>query len=151
MFKKPLAIVAAGLAGGTADILTAFVIYRPASPERILQAVAAGLLGPGSFDRGWTSAGIGLICHFAIATIFAGLYVVGASHAPVLLRKPVLGGLTFGVFVYGVMNAVVVPLSMAPERATPPDAMIALGLLAHAFFGIALALVAARLLCRPSH
>ena len=149
MSKKPLAIVAAGLAGGAADILTAFVIYRPASPERILQAVASGLLGPASFDQGMTSAAIGLICHFVISIIFAGLYVVGAGYAPVLLRKPILGGLTFGVFVYGVMNAIVVPLSMAADRTTPPDQMTALGLMAHAFFGIALAVTVARILRTP--
>jgi len=149
MSKKPLAILVAGLAGGLADILTAFVIYRPATPEQILQAVASGLLGPASFAQGWTSAGIGIVCHFAISILFASLYVVGAGHAPVLLRKPVLGGLTFGVFVYGVMNAIVVPLSLAPERPTPPDHMIALGLMAHAFFGIALAVMAARVLRTP--
>ena len=149
MSKKPFAIIAAGLAGGAADILTAFVIYRPASPDRILQAVASGLLGPASFDGGWTSAAIGAVCHFVIAIIFAGLYVVGAGHASVLLRKPVLGGLTFGVFVYGVMNAIVVPLSRAADRMTPPDHMTALGLLAHAFFGIALAVTAARILRTP--
>ncbi len=149
MSKKPFAIVAAGLAGGLADILTAFVIYRPATPDRILQAVASGLLGPAAFDQGMTSAAIGAVCHFAIAIIFAGLYVVGAGYAPVLLRKPVLSGLTFGVFVYGVMNAIVVPWSLAPERPVPPDPMIALGLLAHIFFGIALAVTAARILRMP--
>ena len=149
MSNKPLAIVAAGLAGGAADILTAFVIYRPAAPDVILQAVAAGLLGPASFDQGMTSVAIGAVCHFAISIIFAGLYVIGAGHAPVLLRKPVLSGLTFGVFVYGVMNAIVVPLSLAPERPMPPDHMIGLGLVAHAFFGIALAVMAARILRTP--
>jgi len=149
MSKKPLAIVAAGLAGGAADILTAFVIYRPATPDRILQAVGSGLLGPASFNQGWTSAAIGLVCHFVIAIIFAGLYVVGSSYAPVLLRKPVLSGVTFGVFVYGVMNSIVVPWSLAPERPVPPDHVIALGLMAHFFFGIAQALTAARILRTP--
>ncbi len=79
-----------------------------------------------------------------------GLFVVGAGYAPVLLQKPVLSGLTFGVFVYGVMNAIVVPLSLAPDRTTPPDHLTLLGLLAHAFFGIALALTAARLLRTPA-
>jgi hypothetical protein len=140
--------VLAGLAGGAADILTAFVIYRPATPERILQSVASGLLGPASFQGGWTSAAIGLVAHFVIAIIFGVMFVIAAGQAPVLLRRPVLSGLSFGVFVYGVMNAIVVPLSMAPARPAPPADMIGLGLMAHAFFGIALAFVAARLL-RP--
>ncbi|GAA0644929.1 hypothetical protein [Brevundimonas lenta] len=142
------AAVLAGLAGGAADILTAFVIYRPASPVQILQAVASGLLGPASFRGGMTSAAIGGVAHFAISIIFGAMFVIAAGQAPVLLRRPVLSGLSFGVFVYGVMNAIVVPLSMAPDRPVPPAHMIGLGLMAHAFFGIALALTAARLL-RP--
>jgi hypothetical protein len=149
MSNKPLAIFAAGLAGGAADILTAFVIYRPASPEQVLQAVASGLMGAAAFTQGWASAGVGAVCHFAISILFASLYVAAAGYSPVLLRKPVLSGLTFGVFVYGVMNAIVVPLSLAPDRPPPPDHMIALGLMAHAFFGIALAVMAARVLRTP--
>ncbi|MDI1325676.1 MAG: hypothetical protein PSV23_02645 [Brevundimonas sp.] len=140
------AAVLAGLAGGAADILTAFVIYRPAPPMRILQAVGSGLLGTASFQHGPGSAAVGLIAHFVIAIIFAAIFVAAALQAPVALRKPVLSGLLYGVVVYGVMNAIVVPLSMAAERTTPPDHMTALGLMAHAFFGVALSLVAARML-----
>lgn len=137
----------AGLAGGVADILTAFVIYRPAPPERILQSVASGLLGRASFEGGWTTAAIGLAAHFAMAVIWAGIFVLTAIQAPVFLRRPVVSGLGFGVVVYGVMNAIVVPLSAAAPRGAPAPEMIGLGLLAHALFGIALALVAARMLC----
>lgn len=140
------AILLAGLAGGAADILTAFVIYRPAPPMRILQSVASGLLGAASFEGGWGSAAVGLIAHFTIAVIFAAIFVFAALQAPVALRKPVLAGLLFGVTVYGIMNAIVVPLSMAASRPAPPDHMIGLGLMAHAFFGVALSLVAARML-----
>jgi hypothetical protein len=42
-----------------------------------------------------------------------------------------------------------VPLSLAPDRTTPPDHITLLGLLAHALFGIALAVTAARLLRTP--
>lgn len=144
------AAVLAGRAGGAADILTAFVIYRPATPVVILQSVASGLLGPASFQGGTTSAVIGLVAHFAISIVFGGLFVFAAAQAQVLLRRWLLSGLAFGVFVYGVMNAIVVPLSLAPARPAPPADMIALGLMAHAFFGIALAFTAARLLRRPS-
>jgi len=143
-----LAAVLAGLAGGAADILTAFVIYRPASPVVILQSVASGLLGEASFDGGAGSAALGLAAHFAIAILFAAIFVAAAVQAPVALRRPVLSGLLFGITVYGVMNAIVVPLSQAASRPAPPDHMIALGLLAHAFFGLALSLTAARLLRR---
>lgn len=145
-----LAAVLAGLAGGAADILTAFVIYRPATPMVILQSVASGLLGTAAFspDAGIANAAIGLVAHFVIAIIFGALFVAVALQASVAVRRPVLSGLFYGVAVYGVMNAIVVPLSLAPDRPAPPPEMIGLGLTAHAFFGVALALTAARMLRR---
>jgi hypothetical protein len=140
------AALLAGLAGGAADILTAFVIYRPASPERILQSVASGLTGPAAFQGGWGAAALGLAAHFGLSVIWAGIFVLAAGQAPAILRRPLLSGLGFGVVVYGVMNAIVVPLSAAPVRGGPSAEMIGLGLFAHALFGIALAFTAARLL-----
>lgn len=138
------AVLLAGLAAGAVDILAAFVIYRPATPVQILQSIAAGLQGTAAFQGGWTSAGIGLAAHFLISIAFAALYLAAAAAAPVLLRRPLAPGLAFGLFVYGVMNAVVVPLSLAPERPDPAPQMIGLGLLAHALFGLTLAFTAAR-------
>ena len=140
------AAVLAGLAAGAADILAAFVIYRPAAPVQILQTIAAGLQGPAAYEGGMASAVLGLACHFLIAIAFAGLFVAAARPAPVLLRRPAVSGLGFGVVVYGVMNAIVVPLSLAPSGPPPPAQMIGLGLLAHALFGVALAWTAARVL-----
>ena len=140
------AAVLAGLAAGAADILAAFVIYRPAAPVQILQTIAAGLQGPAAYEGGMASAALGLACHFLISILFAGLFVAAAGPAPVLLRRPTLSGLGFAVVVYGVMNAIVVPLSLAPSGPPPPAQMIGLGLLAHAVFGVALAWTAARVL-----
>jgi hypothetical protein len=142
------ATVLAGLAGGAADILSAFVIYRPATPVRILQSVASGAQGEAAFEGGLTSAALGLTAHFLIAIAFAAAFVFAAGPAPVLLRRPLLSGPAFGVVVYGFMNAVVVPLSLAPPRSDPPPDMIGLGLLAHVLFGLALAFTASRLLAR---
>ena len=91
------AAVLAGLAAGAADILAAFVIYRPAAPVQILQTIAAGLQGPAAYEGGMASAALGLACHFLISILFAGLFVAAAGAAPVLLRRPTLSGLGFGV------------------------------------------------------
>jgi len=140
------AAVLAGVAGGAVDILAAFVIYRSATPVQILQSIAAGLQGAAAYEGGLTSAALGLACHFLISITLAGLFVAAARPAPALLRRPALSGLGFGVVVYGVMNAIVVPLSLAPAGPPPPPHMIGLGLLAHALFGLALAFTAARMM-----
>lgn len=140
--------LASGLAAGLADILAAFVIYRPAAPVQILHAVGSGLVGPGIRDMGATGAVIGALCHFGLSIILAGLFLLAALLAPVLLRRPLLGGVAYGTFVFGIMNAIVVPLSLAAPRTTPPDHLTLLGWAANILFGVVLAFVAARLM-RP--
>ena len=146
MNRSITAALLAGLAGGTADILTAFFIYRPASPVMILQAVASGVLGKASFQGGLPAAATGLVSHFAIAIVFAAIFVAVARGAPIVLRHPLFSGLGFGIVVFGVMNAIVVPLSLAPPRQPPEPTTVLLGLFAHALFGLALAFTAARVL-----
>lgn len=145
MSSKPIIILLAGLAGGAADILSAFVIYRPATPMVILQSVASGWLGKAALKGGLQSAALGLVSHFAIAVVFAGIFILAAGQAPVLLKRPLISGPVFGICVYGIMNAIVVPLSNAPERHAPTTVMLGLGLLAHVLFGMALAFTASRM------
>ncbi|CAN5250503.1 hypothetical protein BH10PSE2_BH10PSE2_01590 [soil metagenome] len=150
MNRPILAAFLSGLAGGTADILSAFVIYRPASPIVILQSVASGWLGKAAFDGGLPTALLGLASHYGVAIFFAALFVLAANQAPVLLKKPWLGGPVFGICVYGIMNAIVVPLSAATPRLPPAPTVLALGVLAHLLFGLALAFTASRVLRDPA-
>lgn len=142
------AAIFAGLAGGLADILAAFVIYRPATPSQILQAVGSGLMGPSIFQMGTTGVIIGALAHFGVSIVLGALYLIAAALAPVLLTRPLLSGVAYGTFVFGIMNAIVVPLSLAADRTTPPDHVTLLGWLANVLFGVVLALVAAQLLRR---
>lgn len=142
------AAIFAGLAGGLADILAAFVIYRPATPTQIFQAVGSGLMGPSIFQMGTTGVIIGALAHFGVSIVLGALYLVAAALAPVLLTRPLLSGVAYGTFVFGIMNAIVVPLSLAADRTTPPDHVTLLGWLANVLFGVVLALVAAQLLRR---
>jgi hypothetical protein len=63
------AILCAGLACGVLDITAALVVYGHygRTPMRLLQGIAAGLLGPRSFEGGIATALLGLFCQFFIA------------------------------------------------------------------------------------
>ena len=104
------------LAGGL-DILAAFVVYGAlgASPHRILQSIASGLLGADAFQGGMATAALGLALQFFIASVAAWVYCLGSLRAPVLVQRPLLCGALYGVAVYIVMNFVVVPLSAVPK------------------------------------
>ena len=118
----PLAyVLAGGLVVGTVDIVFAMTFWdwwADVPAFRVLQTVAAGLLGPASFNGGIETAMFGLTLHFAIALTMAVAFYVAARRWPVLWKRPREAGVAYGFFLYGVMNHVVVPLSAAPAAST---------------------------------
>ncbi|MBZ5663023.1 MAG: hypothetical protein LAO30_00320 [Acidobacteriia bacterium] len=83
-----LAIVWAGLACGTLDITAALLVYgrfgRP--PLRLLQGIAAGLLGSRAFEGGIAIAVLGLFCHYFIAFSASTVYFAASRWLPFLLQ-----------------------------------------------------------------
>lgn len=126
-------IVVATLAVGVLDISEAclfWFFYRSASPMRIFQSVAAGVLGKASFTGGAPSAALGLALHFFIAFSVVLVYALASRRLAVLARHPVACGIVYGVFVWLVMSFAVVPLSKAGKPKWNA-ATIANGLFAH--------------------
>jgi hypothetical protein len=128
------AILWAGLIAGALDITAAFVIYGffGATPLRILQGIAAGLLGPRSFEGGMATAILGLISHFVIAFGAATVYYLLSRRIPFLVRRSVVAGVVYGIAVYFFMNRVVVPLSHARRYPFSLKMMI-IGVVIHMF------------------
>lgn len=111
------AIFWAGLIAGTMDISAAFTTsaLRGGTPARLLRYIAGGLLGPEAFQGGTGTAALGLALHFLIATAWAAIYYAASRKLRVLVRRPILCGLLYGMVVYCVMNLVVLPLSALPK------------------------------------
>ena len=145
---KPLILIAIGGAiAGTLDIVFAcafWAIKANVAPQRILQAIAAGVLGKASFQGGIASAALGLTLHFVIATAMSATYWLMVRNQPYLLARPWRAGAAFGLAAYVVMSFAVVPLSAA--GAAPKDTLwITLSVLAHVLLvGIPIALFARR-------
>lgn len=133
---RPRALDVILLGGGAAallDIVNAcafWYLYGGTPPARILQAIAAGLLGKDAFSGGAATAALGLALHFLIAFGMAAVYWLACRRWPALITRPVAAGLAYGIVTWAAMNYVVVPLS----RATPPPfipAWFVDGILAH--------------------
>jgi hypothetical protein len=126
------AVLLGSLAVGVLDILDAFVFFgwRGVSPLRILQSIAAGLLGRAAFDGGLRTAALGLLLHFFIAFVIVLVYYVASGRLSDLVRHPIRYGLLYGVAAYAVMTFVVVPLSAAGGR-LPSWPVAANGLFIH--------------------
>jgi hypothetical protein len=109
-----------GLVAGTLDITENIVFnaFRGITPRRIFQYIASGLLGKHSFQMGWTSVGLGIAIHYAIALGWTAIFYIAATKVVALTRRPILSGLVYGVIVYLVMNFLVLPMTAVPPRPT---------------------------------
>lgn len=148
MTPRFLLVFVGGLVVGTLDIVYACLFWRLKAgvpTRRILQSVAAGLLGNASFAGGGATAALGLALHFAIALTMSAAYYAAAVRLPVLASRPVACGAAYGLLMYGIMNYVVVPLSAAAETAAKDPLWIALSIAIHVLLiGIPIALFTAR-------
>ena len=126
-------ILAAGVLAATLDLLyaTAFWSLRGVPAQRILQSIAAGLLGRASFDGGVRSAALGALLHYTIAMAMAFGYALPAYCHAALRRHPWRYGTLYGVLLYALMNLVVVPLSASPRSGGSAPGWIACSVLAH--------------------
>jgi len=111
------AILWGGFICGVLDITAALVVYGSfgMNPLRLLQGIAAGLLGPRTFEGGLATALLGLLCHFFIAFSAAAVYVALSRSVPLLFEHAFLFGPLYGIVVYFFMNRVVVQLSAATK------------------------------------
>ncbi len=114
----PLPIFWAGAVCGTMDITAALVVYGSfgLKPVRLLQGIAAGLLGPRSYEGGLRTALLGLFCHYFIAYSAATVYFAASRGMPFLIQHAVLSGTLYGPAVYFFMQYVVIPLSATSRR-----------------------------------
>ncbi|HEX6107241.1 MAG TPA: hypothetical protein VFZ26_16765 [Gemmatimonadales bacterium] len=136
-------VVAGGLLAGLLDIVYACLFWAVKAgvpARRILQSIAAGLLGAASYAGGWRTAALGLLLHFCIAVSMAVAYYLVARRVPLLWRRPLACGAVYGLLLYAIMNYVVVPLSAAGRGSSDP-LWIALTVAVHALLiGIPIAL-----------
>ena len=141
------AVLVGGSIAGTLDILFAisFAGYGGVPPAGLLQTVASGLLGNAAFSGAIPTAALGLVLHFGMSYLWAGIFVVAARRLPRLARQPMLSGVLFGVAVFLTMRLVVLPLSAFPYPVTFKPLSTILDLLSHTFlFGVPIAFAARR-------
>lgn len=125
-----------GVLDGTAALISAGM--NGVSPTRVFQYIAGGLLGPASYQGGWATVLLGVVCHFFIALVATTVYCLASLKIPVLARQAVVCGMIYGVAVYFFMGRVVTPLS---ALRTPPFSLRQL--LIHIFIvGLSIGVVA---------
>ena len=120
MTKRNAKILQAGLIVGTLDILSAFIYYYIKSGKTnflvIFKFIASGIFGK---DAGAGGAGMilaGFILHYAIAFSFTVFFFWLYPKVNVMSKNRIVTGVVYGLFVWALMNGVVVPLSNTVHR-----------------------------------
>jgi len=111
---KPIKLILlTGLLVGSLDIISAFVDYyiaRGGNPFIVLRFIASGIFR----NTALTGSGImyfwGLLFHFIIAYSFTFLFYFIYPKINLIRLNPFLTALLYGLFIWAIMNMVIVPL-----------------------------------------
>ena len=112
----PTVILAAFLAG-LLDLVAAIIVYsvfmNKTTALKIMQSVASGVFGPAAYSGGLTMAVYGIVFHFIISLIFTVFYFFIYPRIAFLRQERVLSGIVYGVFIWLVMNLIVLPIAFS--------------------------------------
>jgi len=122
MFSHPLKkVLLSGLLVGTLDILAAFVDYRISTGKEnvtiILNYIASGIFGKAAYTDGMGYPLLGLLLHYVIAFSFTLLFFWLYAKTSLLSKNWIVTGIVYGIFIWLVMNLVVVQLSNTSHAA----------------------------------
>lgn len=75
---------------------------------------------------------LGILLHYTIAFGVVTAFFILSRNLPILLRRPVISGMIYGIAVYFVMGYLIVPPSAVPKIPFSLSGMIT-GILIHMF------------------
>ncbi len=111
--KLTSAIIIAGLIAGTIDILSAFTMVfsrSGKSPLPVLNYIASAIFGAEeAYGGGPAMMAIGLLMHYMIAFGWTILFFLLYPKLSILRGNKIVVGLVYGIFVWGMMNLILVP------------------------------------------
>lgn len=141
-------VVKTALLAGTLDATAASIQYyinTGNNPARVFRYIASAVFGTEQTSQHLYSwAACGLVLHYFIAFLFTLFFFLAFKPITGILTNKFLAGVVYGLFVWCVMNLVVVPLSFGkPVTINPSKAAIA-ALILIAAIGIPVSLMAYR-------
>jgi hypothetical protein len=125
----------AGLLDGTAATVQTFLMSGKGI-GRVFPYVASGVFGTEALSGGTNMIIAGILFHMMIAMTWAIIFFFLYPSISKVIKNWIFLGLIYGVFVWSMMNLVVVPLSNTPKFPfNPSRALIAASILM-AFIGL---------------
>ena len=111
----------------------------------LYQYIASGALGESAFAGGIATALLGVLFHYLISIVIAGVFILSVDRIPLLRRYVLPGSLLYGFGVFIVMNMIVTPLSATPPLPTPTTPQLIVMIIDHILvFGLLLGILVRR-------
>ncbi len=112
-----VSILKSGIVVGVLDALAAIIhayFFNGSSPDAVFRYVATGIFGKAALSGGLPTAFAGLALHFTVAISWTALFYVLYPKLKFLSSSMLLSGIVYGLFIWLMMNFVVIPLSPVP-------------------------------------
>ena len=113
-------LLKAAILVGTLDILSAFIYVFIKTgtfvPFNILQFIASGIWGKKAASGGTTMIVAGLLLHYFIAFSFTLFFFWLFPKLKAASKNKILTGVVYGMFIWVVMNLIILPLSNIAYR-----------------------------------
>ncbi|MFM9839916.1 MAG: hypothetical protein ACKVOQ_16740 [Cyclobacteriaceae bacterium] len=112
-------VLKSGLIVGAFDAVAASLqayIMRGITPDKVFTFVASGAFGQSAYEGGSIMALIGLVFHFIIAIGWTFIFYVAFPKLTILQSNKFFVGMAYGIFIWLIMNFVVIPLSLIGLR-----------------------------------
>jgi len=111
----------------------------------LYQYIASGALGESAFAGGIVTVLLGVLFHYLISIVIAGVFILSVDRIPLLRRYLIPGSLLYGLGVFIVMNMIVTPLSATPPLPAPTMSQLIVLILDHILvFGLILGILVKR-------
>jgi hypothetical protein len=114
-----IAILWCGALVGTLDICAAFTnayISHDVGPISVLKYISSAIFGAKAVTGGTDMVIYGLLMHYAIAYFFTAVFFVLYPLLGGEAQNNILIGVLYGLFIWLLMNLVVVPFTQIPHR-----------------------------------
>lgn len=111
-------IIKAGLIAGTFDILAAFLNFYAKTGKNVgivLRYIASAIFGDKAYTGGQGMLVAGLLFHYCVALLFTVFFALVYKTMWRWFQHTLLIAIIYGVFVWFIMNLIIVPNTLASQ------------------------------------
>ena len=114
LFSSLKAGIIIGILDGFAAVINAY-LRSGTDPKQVFRFIASGYFGAKAFILGSKFIYWGVLFHFLIAFGWTLLFFLLYANRSLIRKHYLASGAVYGIFVWGIMSGIVVPLSRTPN------------------------------------